>query len=147
MKIALVCSHGGHLSEMLELAEAYKGHQIFYISYIAERTKALDEPKYLLRNIGFNPLLMALAFVQVLFILLRERPQLIVSSGSEIALPAFYLARLLGIKTIFIEIWAQVHTPTLTGRLVYPVSDAFFVQWPELLDAYGPRARFACGRI
>jgi len=141
MKICLVCSHGGHLTEILRLGEAFEGHDTFFITYDSKRTQGLEH-KYLLRNIGTNPLIMAQAFISILRILLREKPQLIVSTGSEIAIPAFYLAKILRIKTIFIESWTRVNRPTGTGKIVYPLSDLFLVQWERLLSKYGKKARY-----
>lgn len=141
MKICLVCSHGGHLAEMLHLQEAFEGHETFFITYDSARTRELER-KYLLRNIGKNLLLMACASIATFRILLKEKPKLIVSTGSEIAIPAFYLARILGIKTIFIESWTRVVQPTGTGRIVYPVSDVFLVQWERLLTKYGKKAKY-----
>ncbi len=141
MKICLVCSHGGHLSEMLQLIEAFEGHETFFITYDSSRTRVLEH-KYLISNIGTNPLLMARALLSTFRILLREKPKLIVSTGSEIAIPAFYLAKILRIKTIFIESWTRVDRPTGTGKIVYPVSDLFLVQWERLLSKYGKKARY-----
>lgn len=141
MKICLACSHGGHLAEMLHLQEAFEGHETFFITYDSARTRELER-KYLLRNIGKNPLLMAQAFVSMFRILRKEKPKLIISTGAEIAIPAFYLAKLFRIKTIFIESWTRVTQPTGTGRMVYPVADVFLVQWERLLTKYGKKARF-----
>lgn len=141
MKICLVCSHGGHLSEILQLKEAFEGHETFFVTYESVRTRQLEH-RYLLRNIGTNPLFMASATLSILRILLKERPRLIVSTGSEIAIPAFYLAKLLRIKTIFIESWTRVDRPTGTGKIVYPVSDVFLVQWEQMLSKYGKKAKF-----
>jgi UDP-N-acetylglucosamine:LPS N-acetylglucosamine transferase len=141
MKICLVCSHGGHLSEILHLKEAFEGHETFFVTYDSVRTRQLEH-RYLLRNIGTNPLLMASATLSILRILLKERPRLIVSTGSEIAIPAFYLAKLFRIKTIFIESWTRVDRPTGTGKIVYPVSDVFLVQWEQMLSKYGKKARY-----
>jgi len=141
MKICLACSHGGHLAEMLHLQEAFEGHETFFITYDSVRTRELER-KYLLKNIGKNPLLMAYAFVSILKILRREKPKLIISTGAEIAIPAFYLAKLFRIKTIFIESWTRVVQPTGTGRIVYPVSDVFLVQWERLLAKYGKKAKY-----
>ena len=75
-------------------------------------------------------------------ILCKEKPKLIVSTGSEIAIPAFYLAKFFGMKTIFIESWTRVVQPTGTGRIVYPVSDVFLVQCERLLTKYGKKAKY-----
>jgi len=126
---------------MLHLQEAFEGHETFFITYDSVRTRELGR-KYLLRNIGKNPLLMAYAFVSIFRILRKEKPKLIVSTGSEIAIPAFYLAKLFRIKTIFIESWTRVVQPTGTGRIVYPVADVFLVQWERLLAKYGKKAKY-----
>jgi len=141
MKICLVCSHGGHLTEMLHLMEAFEGHETIFVTYDSARTRELQH-KYLLKNIGKSPLRMASAVLSIFKILCKEKPNLIVSTGSEIAIPAFYLAKLLRIKTIFIESWTRVVQPSGTGRVVYPVSDVFLVQWERLLSKYGKKARY-----
>jgi beta-1,4-N-acetylglucosaminyltransferase len=141
MKICLVCSHGGHLAEMLQLTEAFEGHETFFITYDSPRTRQLKR-KYLMRNIGTSPVLMAWAFLLTFGILLKERPKLIISTGSEIAIPAFYLARLFGVKTIYVETWARVVQPSGTGKIVYPVADVFLVQWESLLSKYGKKAKY-----
>ena len=129
------------MSEILLLMEAFEGHETFFITYDSVRTRELER-KYLLQNIGKNPLLMAYTFIPTFRILLKEKPKLIVSTGSEIAIPAFYLAKLFRIKTIFIESWTRVIQPTGTGRIVYPVSDVFLVQWERLLIKYGKKAKY-----
>ena len=44
-------------------------------------------------------------------------------------------------KIIFIETFAKINTPSLTGRAVYPIADVFYIQWPEL-KSYYPKARY-----
>ena len=141
MKLALVCSHGGHLTEMLRVADAWRETDSFWITYRSARTVSMPRA-YLLTNIGLNPFRMAIATIRIAWILFRERPDAVISNGAEIAIPAFYLARLIGARTIFVEVWTRVRRPTMTGRLVYPVSDDFLVQWPEMLEHYGSKARF-----
>ena len=141
MKIAVICSHGGHLTEILHLKEAFQGHETFFVTYDSIRTQAL-EYKYLVPMIGKNPILMVYVFLSTFRILRKEKPEIVVSTGAEIAIPAFYLAKLLGIRTIFIESWTRVRKPTETGRIVYPVADVFLVQWKRLLSQYGKKAKY-----
>jgi beta-1,4-N-acetylglucosaminyltransferase len=144
MKIAFVGSHGGHLTELLYLREALDPiDDYFFLTYDNERTRALPDRKYLIRNIGYNYFLMAVSFMRIALIWLRERPDVIISTGAEVAIPAFYLGKVFGAYCIFVEIWATIHTPTQTGRWLYRISDEFYVQWESLLAAYGPKARFA----
>src|SRR6185295_3201632 len=113
---------------------------LFWLTYDAPRTRSLPGA-YRLRNIGFNPLLMAVSFVRILLIFARERPNVILTDGAEIAIPAVLIGRALGCRIVFVEVWTRVNVPTLSGRMLYPFCDAFFVMWPELLKAYGPKAR------
>jgi UDP-N-acetylglucosamine:LPS N-acetylglucosamine transferase len=146
VKICLVCSHGGHLTELLQLTEAFEDCETFFITYESVRTHQLQH-KYLLKQSTRTKLLgVMLGMVGALFstfrILRKEKPDLIISTGAELAIPAFYLAKLFRIKTIFIESWTRVVQPTGTGRIVYPVSDVFLVQWEQLLSKYGKKARY-----
>jgi UDP-N-acetylglucosamine:LPS N-acetylglucosamine transferase len=97
---------------------------------------------YLVENIGNSPVRLLKALPTFMRALIRERPDVIVSTGSEIAIPFFYLAPLLGIKTLFIESWCRVETPSGTARLVYAVANRFFVQWEPLLAKFGSKAEY-----
>lgn len=144
MKICLVCSHGGHLTELLQLMEAFEGHEIIFASYYSGRDNEIRNiaKSYFIENIGTNLFRLLKAVLWSYRILRHEKPDVIISSGAEIALPFFYLGKLFGLKTIFIEGLFRVEDLSKTGRLIYPVADVFFVQWPQLLEICGPKARY-----
>ena len=77
--------------------------------------------------------------VRAIRILHREKPDLIVSSGAAPAVPFFYIGKLMKAKTIYIEVFDRIDAPTVTGRMVYPVTDRFVVQWEEMKKVY-PKA-------
>ena len=70
---------------------------------------------------------------------MKERPSMIVSSGAAIAVPFFYFGKLFGARTVYIEVYDRIDGPTLTGKLIYPVTDDFYVQWEEQRQYY-PKA-------
>ncbi len=144
MKIALVSSHGGHLTQILKMKDAFRNHDIFFVTYTSSRNKEVSRiaPAYFCRNIGYHPHLLLWTFFLALRILLRERPQVIFSTGSEIALPFIFWAKLFKIKTFFVESLSCITEPTLTGRLVYPFVDEYWVQWPDMLAVCGPKAKY-----
>lgn len=72
-------------------------------------------------------------------VLRKEKPDLIISTGAAVAVPFFYLGKLFGAKTIYIEVFDRIDTSTITGKLVYPISDKFIVQWDEMKKIY-PKA-------
>lgn len=146
MKICLTCSHGGHLTEILQLMNAFEGHDVFFITYEGATTKNLDK-KYTFSNFGEHYLRALYNLPRLIYIFIKEKPKLVISTGAEIAVPIFYLAKLFRCKTIFIESWTRVCKPTVTGKLVYPISDVFLVQWPELLEKYGKKAQYKRGLL
>lgn len=141
MKIALACSHGGHLTEILQLMDAFEGHDIFFITYETPQSVELGK-KYTLKNLGKNPYRFIACCPRIISILMEERPDLIISTGSEIAIPVFYIAWILSIKTMFIESLCRVKEPSLTGKIVYPVAGTFLVQWVELQAKFGRKAQY-----
>lgn len=148
-KIGLICSHGGHLTEMLQLTAAFEGHEVFFVTYRCPRGRELAQRflVYELEGVGTNPWRIWLRLPAAWRILTAERPAVLVSTGSEIAVPFFVLGRVLGMKTIFVESWCRVNTPSRTGRALYPLADVFLVQWPQLLAVYGAKARYEGGLL
>lgn len=142
MKICLVGSSGGHLMHLYLLEPIWQHEERFWVTFDKEDARSLlKEERWFPCYFPANRSLKALIKNTWLAIklLLREKPDLIISSGAAVAVPFFYIGRLLGCKTVFIEVYDRVQLATLTGRLVYPVSDLFVVQWPELLTRY-PKA-------
>ncbi len=141
-KLALVSSHGGHLAELLELAPAFDGCDVFYFCYDAETTRRLPNA-YLTANRPYDPVQVLHNVWRIWRIFRRERPDLVLSTGAEIAIPAFLVAKAMRLPTIYVECGAQVTRPSLTGCVLVNLADRFYVQWPELVAAYGGRARYA----
>jgi len=127
---------------MLALMEAFGGKEVFFVTYDTPRTRTLQYPKRFVPNIGTNPFKMFISFIKMIKIIWTEKPDIILSTGSEITIPAFFVAWFFRINTIYIESWCRTSTPTLTGKLVYPISSVFLVQWPKMQEVYGKKAKF-----
>ena len=69
-------------------------------------------------------------------ILLARRPDVIISCGAGPAVPFALVGKAMGMKVIFIETFAAVERPTLTGRLLRPLADLFIYQWKNLATFY-----------
>jgi UDP-N-acetylglucosamine:LPS N-acetylglucosamine transferase len=70
---------------------------------------------------------------------MKEKPDCIISTGALITYPICLLGKMMGKKIIYIESFARVDRPSLTGKFMYKVADLFIVQWEELLKHY-PKA-------
>ena len=144
MKIALVCTHGGHLTETLQILDAFKDHDFFIVTHHSSRD--VDLPMvanvFFTTNISANFYRLLRVFLEALPILLREKPDVILSLGAEIALPFFFWGKLFRKKLIYIESWCRVNDLSRTAKIVYPFVDEFWVQWPNLLAVCGPKAKY-----
>ena len=63
------------------------------------------------------------------------RPRVILSTGAGVAVPFAWLARLFGARVVYVESFTRIEGLSLSGRLVRPVADRLYVQWPELAEA------------
>ena len=134
MKVALVCSSGGHLTQLHQLKPFWEKHDRFWVTFKLPDSESLLAQEDVVwahypttrnvRNAVRN-------FGLALRVLSRRRPDLLVSDGAGVAFPFFLVARLLRIKTVYIEVYDRIDSPTLTGRLCRPLTNLFLVQWEE----------------
>ncbi|GII93517.1 PssD/Cps14F family polysaccharide biosynthesis glycosyltransferase [Sinosporangium siamense] len=139
MKVLFVCSGGGHLGQLYRLRSWWQGEDRHWVTF--KQTDALSllaEEKVTwayhptTRNI---PNLLRNLFLAVR-LLPTYRPDVIVSTGAGVAYPFFLLAKLFGSRTVYLEVYDRIDTQTLTGKLCYPLSDLFLLQWPEQREIY-----------
>ncbi len=138
-KLALVGSSGGHLAQLIALREVWERYDRFWVTFPTEDARSLLAGENViwchhptnrnLPNLVRNTLLAAR-------VLRRERPTHILSTGAAAAVPFFYLGRMQGAQLIYIESFDRIDSPTLTGRIVRPITQHFFVQWHEQLRSY-----------
>lgn len=142
MKICLVGSSGGHLTHLMMLKPFWEKHDRFFVTFDKEDARsALADERLIPCHYPTNRSLPALIINTWIAwkVLRKEKPDLIISTGAAVAVPFFYLGKLFRMKTVFIEVFDRVDASTLTGRLVYPVTDCFIVEWEEMKKVY-PKA-------
>jgi beta-1,4-N-acetylglucosaminyltransferase len=147
MKICIAASEGGHMTEALFLTPVFAGHEIFLITCQNPRMDELPYTKYMVPAFDRNPLQLAPVLWKVLRAFLAEKPKVIISTGSEIAIPVFLMAKLFRLHTVFIETITRVDRPSLTAKMLYPFADKFYVQNQESLKYFGPKAEYHGGII
>ncbi|MFC4811402.1 PssD/Cps14F family polysaccharide biosynthesis glycosyltransferase [Paenibacillus sp. GCM10023250] len=144
-KICLISSTGGHYAQLKEVMSMVKKFEYFVVTERSKMTEMASERIYYLRqqersNISIF-LNLFINFCISLYILLRERPKIIISTGAGAVLPLCIFGRLMGAKLIFIESFAKVSTPTMTGKILYRISNRFYVQWEDMEKVY-PKALY-----
>lgn len=139
MKICLVGSSGGHLTHLYMLKPFWQDKERFWVTFNKEDANSILVGEqvyhcYYPTNRSLKALLINTRLAWK--VLRKERPDVIVSSGAAVAVPFFYLGKLFGMKTIYIEVFDRIDKPTMTGKMVYPVTDRFIVQWEEMKQVY-----------
>jgi len=137
--VLLVGSSGGHLAQLYRLKPWWETHDRVWVTFHKRDATSLLQGERVVwghhpttRNI---PNLIRNA--RVAWIVLRRfRPHVIVSTGAGIAFPFFLLANFFGARTVYVEVFDRIDSPTVTGRLCYPLADLFVLQWPEQLRFY-----------
>ena len=141
-KICLVGSSGGHLTHLYMLKPFWKDKNRFWVTFDKEDARSLlkDEKMYSCYY-PTNRSLKALFKNTIIAcrVLYDEKPDIIISSGAAVAVPFFYIGKIMGAKLIYIEVFDRIDAPTIAGKLCYPVTDKFIVEWEEMKNVY-PKA-------
>ena len=145
LKICLVGSSGGHLAHLYALKPTWGKMKRFWVTFDKEDAKSLlcGEKVYhcfFPTNRNIKNLIKNTWLAHK--VLKAEKPDIIISSGAAVAVPFFYLGRMRGAKTIYIEVFDRIDKSTMTGKLVYPVTNKFIVQWEELKKVYKKAENF-----
>lgn len=139
MRVLIVCSSGGHLTQALALRSWWQHHERSWVTLPTEDARSrlagehVVEAHYptvrnlpnLVRNFGLARQVLA-----------ETRPDLVFSTGAAVALPFFAQAHRYGARTVFLEPVDRITTASLSGRLVYPFTDRMLVQWASLRRVY-----------
>lgn len=138
-KFCIVCSSGGHLTHMWMIKDIWQKHERIWVTFDKVDANSLlkEEKKYWChyptnRNV---PNLMKNTFL-ALKVLIKEKPDIIISSGAAIAIPFFLLGKMLRKKLIYIEVFDRIDKSTISGKFCYKFADKFIVQWKEQLKVY-----------
>ncbi len=83
-----------------------------------------------------HPLQVMKVLAKCIRIVLREKPQVVISTGAAAGCIECFLSKLIGAKVIWIDSITNVEKLSLSGRMVRYIADMFFVQWPELTRKY-----------
>lgn len=142
-RILLVASTGGHLTQLAALRPWWGAHERHWVTFDNAHAHAVLEAEE--TTFAFSPTTRNIPNLLRNIRLARRvirayRPDLIVSTGAGVAVPFFWVGKLRGIRTLYVEVIDRISSRTMTARLLYPLSDGFAVQWPEQERLY-PGAR------
>ena len=140
-KICFIASSGGHFEQIMMLKPLMNKYDSFIIT---EKTNySVSESNiqfYYLNQVNRHELkflyYMFVNLLKTLKIFLKEKPDIVISTGALATIPMCIIAKTFKKKVIFIESFAKIKSPTLTGKFVYKFADRFYIQWEDMKEFY-----------
>ncbi|RHR28710.1 polysaccharide biosynthesis protein [Clostridium sp. AF19-22AC] len=143
-KVCFISSSGGHLEQIKQLKEVAEKYTHYYVLPKNSSTEKFSEYKYLVGDFyRKNRVQFVFRFIytaiQQLAIFIKERPDIVITTGAGVVIPTCIYAHLFRKKLVYIESFARMTDLNETAKLLYKYADLFIVQWEELLQ-YCPKA-------
>ena len=143
--VLLVASGGGHWVQLSRTFLAFRGCDVACVTTIQGYEPDIEQRLaharlYIVSNASRESMWGVLRTSwQMLRILLRERPDWVVSTGAAPGFVAVRLGRLLGARTLWLDSAANHERLSLSGMKVRSYADHWLTQWPGLAKPEGPR--------
>lgn len=144
-KVLLVASGGGHWVQLLRLRAAWADCDAAYVT--VQRAYATQVPgarfHCVLDSTRWDRLRLLGMLCQMAWVVLRERPDVVITTGAAPGVAAIRFANLLGARTVWIDSVANVEAVSMSGLRVGPHADLWLTQWEHLARPDGPQYRGA----
>ena len=141
-KICLISSSGGHFEQLLCLKPLSENFNVFFVTEKTKYNKNDKKIKYFVKQVNrkevfFIPNMIRI-FFKSLYIYIKEKPDVIISTGVLSTIPMLFIGHFFKKKVIYIESFAKINSPTMTGKLIYKkkIANQFYVQWKSMLEFY-----------
>jgi UDP-N-acetylglucosamine:LPS N-acetylglucosamine transferase len=135
-KVLAVSSSGGHWVQLQRLVPAFDDCDVIFATtepgYAVEiAPRRLHVVRDATRWDRFGSLVL---LFQMARLVVRERPDVVITTGAAPGCFAVIFGRLFGARTIWVDSIANVERMSLSGRLVRPFTGLWLTQWPELAE-------------
>ncbi|HML74979.1 MAG TPA: hypothetical protein PKB02_10850 [Anaerohalosphaeraceae bacterium] len=145
IKICLVASAGGHLSQLLSLCSVWAGYELICVStghMVKEKLDTIGKPYIVGECNREHPIQTVGVMYKCLRIMLKERPDVVFSTGAAAGFLMCFWSKLFGSKVIWLDSIANAHKLSMSGRMIRPFADLILSQWPDVAAKY-PNVEYA----
>ena len=149
-KICLISSSGGHFEQLLMLRQLSDNYDIFIVTEKTKYNKYDKKINYFVSQVNRKEIMlvfkMLLITLKSLFVFIKEKPDVIISTGVLASIPMMYIGHKFKKKVVYIESFAKMDSPTMTGNFIYKrnIANQFYVQWESMKKFY-PNAIYKGG--
>ena len=142
-KILAISSGGGHWVQLLRLRPAFSGHDVIYVTVSNGYRDDVEGCRFATvpDATRWNPLGVARLGLRVAWLLVRERPDVVITTGAAPGYFALRIGRALGARTVWLDSIANTEQISLSGQKVGRSADLWLTQWPHLARDTGPSFR------
>ncbi len=139
-KVLAVASSGGHWVQLIRVIPAFTGFEIVYVTVLDSYRSQVSENKFYVVNDAnrWNKIGLIRQALRLAWIMAKERPDVVVSTGAAPGYFALLLGRLFGARTIWIDSLANIDHVSMSGTQVGRFADLWLTQWPHLAKPEGP---------
>ena len=138
--VLAVASEGGHWIQLQRLRPAYQDLDIKYLTTNKNLSTNLNEKCYIVSDANLkNMFKLIFLFFQVLVVLLKVRPDVVISTGAAPGFAAVVWGKTLGAKTIWVDSVANANELSAAGKHVKIFADIWLTQWEHLSSEDGPQ--------
>lgn len=138
-KVLAVASGGGHWVQLLRLRPAFEHHHVQWISTQRDYAIEVDGPLHAVKDANlWNKPALLLMFLQVAWVLLKVRPDIVITTGAAPGFAAIVFGRLMGARTIWVDSIANSEELSTSGARVGRWANVWLTQWEHLARPEGP---------
>lgn len=139
-RVLAVASGGGHWVQLLRVTPAFADHDVAFVTTIESCRPDVASARFYVVNDAsrWNKWGLLKMGIRIAWIMSRERPDVVVSTGAAPGFFAVRLGKLLGARTIWLDSMANVDHLSLCGEKVGRHADLWLTQWPHLACSQGP---------
>lgn len=138
-RLLALASGGGHWVQLQRLRPAFAAFETSYVSMFESYAEQVTGHRYYVVPDAsrFDVRSFLPVFLQAIRILVRERPQALVTTGSAPMLAFILLGRLIGARTLWIDSIANSERMSTSGRLAKKLAHRVVSQWPDVAAKEG----------
>jgi hypothetical protein len=140
-RVVAIASGGGHWIQLCRLRPVLDECDTWYVSVDASYAHdvGVDRLTVVRDASRWTKLNLVVQALQVLRVLVRLRPDVVLSTGAAPGFFGLLFGKLLGARTVWLDSLANVEQVSLSGRMSRRLSDLWLTQWPHLDRPEGPR--------
>jgi UDP-N-acetylglucosamine:LPS N-acetylglucosamine transferase len=145
-KLIAVASGGGHWVQLLRLTPAFEDMEVIFVTVSEGYRSQVRGAKFYVVNDAnrWNKMALLWLSLKLLRIILKERPDAIISTGAAPGYLAIRIGRILRAQTVWLDSIANIEQLSLSGRMIGGYADLWLTQWPHLA---GPRGPYFAGSV